>query len=894
MGHKWRHVDPFVPCFEHRARRFAQACLANTGPPIPNGQAVAFNALCASYRSSLFDKAGFSLYIAYRQSGLGYSAWVSRFETETGAGAAFDELFAEFPQLADEMAVQETKLALAWDLFVSRLMRDLPEVRRFFGVEKKDPLGTLELGMSDPHECHQAVIKLGFRSGITVFYKPRPLGVDAAWHARLGKHTGLKRLMTARTLEMGQYGYQSLIPSSSASAFSPKTAAAAGEVLALAWLLNANDLHSENVAFQSGYAGIFDLETILSPVLGIMPSGFAAWRETDVNATLMISTDVSGVSAHARASALSRLVNGATENEEAFFAFESDETVRPRTRGARPKLVRLVAERSATRAMIDAFMTAARDDGIRQVLREFVEDIGGERLRFVPRDTSEYYRMLLELNLPKYLRDPSLREAYFQARIGAADEFDTKDCRIESRPLVEDEFRQLVRGDIPIFRVRADSTELELSDGRKLDLFSVSPSKFSLGKIDRAEPADVQEQALLIAVSLGVPDLMPRLRSRRAAKSLTPSERLTMRLLDMASTFRDAPARWMSVGSGIPPAGSHAVFGDPSGFKGAMGIFRAMEAFVMVHRNSSLTVEVDAFLDRQSQVFKVIRQDGAAKVAPQIGLDGLSGDLLAVCHLMHLAPARWAGLAAYRAALVDTLRLSIPEATKHDVVSGLSGTILALDQIGRHRLFHDDTLIEATSEAGRRLSEMCRRAIADATDVDMAFGDIGLAHGASGVLAAAKVHGAGINVAGDILEVLKASYRRYGFWPDLRYKVPQRLNGSWCNGSVGVRRALELLDPAELDEISKPEVLFDPDALTALGARFCCGAAGTIDYWADTDPDKATGDVVLSTVDHHLGPNDQFDTAFERETSNLYYGTAGILYSLLRLKNSSFPSLSLF
>lgn len=871
--------DPFVPCFSSRAHLFANRVLSEgtLGNLIPED--VAQNALTAYFNQAAFDKAAFALYADYRRSDLSYDAWLADIGTHEHV---WDKLFTQYKTLADELAELESRLAKTWRCFTLRLQSDHDALRQFFGFGLGATVSSLDLSKSDPHNGHQTVVQIEMSDGVRFLYKPRGLEIDEAWTSLLENTPTLDKIISARSMACVGYGYQSYIESDPQPVLNHEIARASGQLLAVAWLLNSSDLHADNVVFSEGSVGLYDLETILTPVLSFVKSSESAWRENDVNATLFISTDVSGVSAQSQSSAVAALMRS-TEEDELFFQLNAKGEVRPRPKAHSKTDPRLVADPAYVDAMASSFRRTATNGNLRSALTEFVTAIEHFPIRFVPRDTAEYYNMLLELNLPRFLRDPGLRSAYFAERIETASRFDSSCLSPNLAQLVEDEFAQTARGDIPMFRVSAGGRALYLSDGTGLPLFALSGADHAWDKLAFAGQSDVEEQTTLIMASLGRADLPRRPTQARASK--TSVDMLAQRVLRTASVADGHRARWFSVGSGIPPAGSHAMFGELSGLKGSLGILRALQAYLSVNYGKPHLSCVQDFLDREAELFCFEVAAGNDRASRNIGLEGVAGDLLCASHLFQLDPCRWRSMKPYCDALLDELLLAVPHASNLDVMGGHAGVILALGQVVR--LVPD--LLTQCEQATSISATVLKTNIE--TD-EKAFDDIGFAHGWAGAFAAASIaedldlrHGLGSRLA--------ETYDQFGYWPDLRFARPQALNHSWCNGSVGVWRAQAA--GADLVDRPLPDLPQDwtPECSDGLGARFCCGAAGLLDLFLDQAEFERAAQVEKQIVCSYLTPSSGFDPSFERQTQNLYYGTAGMLYTSLRRLENELPSLSL-
>ena len=125
-------------------------------------------------------------------------------------------------------------------------------------------------GLSDPHDGGRTVAVVRFASGLRVVYKPRPVGLEAAFSRLLqwwNGSAGGPELVVPRVVVRRGYGWMQFVDH---EACSDRRAAGryyerAGALIALAGLLDATDLHCGNVIAHGEHPVLVDLETLLQP-----------------------------------------------------------------------------------------------------------------------------------------------------------------------------------------------------------------------------------------------------------------------------------------------------------------------------------------------------------------------------------------------------------------------------------------------------------------------------------------------------------------------------------------------------------------------------------------------------------------------------------------------------
>jgi type 2 lantibiotic biosynthesis protein LanM len=155
--------------------------------------------------------------------------------------------------------------------FVQRLCDDWLAIQQTFAPpEDPGPLVRVESGMGDTHRGGRSVIIATFRSGFRLVYKPKSLAIDRhfqqllVWLNMRGAQPPLRPLTV---LERGQYGWVEYI--TAASCTSPDAVQRfyerQGSYLALFYVLEATDLHQENIIAAGEHPYPIDLEALFHP-----------------------------------------------------------------------------------------------------------------------------------------------------------------------------------------------------------------------------------------------------------------------------------------------------------------------------------------------------------------------------------------------------------------------------------------------------------------------------------------------------------------------------------------------------------------------------------------------------------------------------------------------------
>lgn len=187
------------------------------------------------------------------------------------ASGGWRELLLEYPALARLLGTAMSNVRSAMRAFLTRFLTDRPAiVETIFSGEDPGALTGVHTRLSDPHNGGQTAIGLVFANGAKLIYKPRSCGLEAAyfdllaWMNAGGCPVPFRVL---RVLDRRSHGWVEWVehaPCRDAGELR-RFAASAGAVLAVAHLLQMNDLHAENLIASGPDAVLVDLETAAAP-----------------------------------------------------------------------------------------------------------------------------------------------------------------------------------------------------------------------------------------------------------------------------------------------------------------------------------------------------------------------------------------------------------------------------------------------------------------------------------------------------------------------------------------------------------------------------------------------------------------------------------------------------
>ncbi len=827
--------------------------------------------------------------------------------------------------------------------FLERFAQDWPSLERRFGKTAGPSLGSslgqlveARPGAGDSHRDGRSVILLKFSSGRRLVYKPRSLAAERCfaelldWIDEKGAEPALK---TLGILDRGEYGWTEFVEPAGCGSESAvrRFYRRQGGYLALLYLLDANDIHFENLIAAGEHPFLIDLETLFHPPIDIMEEryplllpGNGLYRS--VHNIGLLPHRIWGGEGQEEGVDLSALASEAGQRT-AQRLLDIDG---PGTDGMR--FVRRPAEipemdhapRLDGRTLVAAdYADAIRSgfEGIYRLLlahrRELLAEGGplaafaGVEVRVIFRPTFYYTSVLEESFHPDVLQDALERDLLFESLW----------VEVESRPrlaaLIAEEQRDLGRTDIPVFTTRPDSRDLWTGFGKRLpDYWRETPLSRAEAKLEALDEADLGRQTWLIETSLKTvrrPEETPERETypfQQAPTEATAEELLkgavaaARRLEGLAFRGPQGDASWSIV---APVGTGHWVYGpaEPGLYQGLAGI-----ALFLAYLGATTGETWSTDLARAAWTTLRHQLRSGQIALPGVGaFTGWGGILYSAVHLGVL----WDDEALIEEAeeMVAALPERIAQDSWHDVVGGAAGCLLSLLSLHRVR----------PSEGTRRAAILCgERLLANAKTLEVGCGWVveaagpqplsGLSHGAAGIaLALFELSDLSGEERFRDLALGAIDYERTLYspadenWIDLREgeRPEGTFHGSghdfvvgWCHGAPGIGLArlagLRHLDDAAVRE----EIAIALKTTRALGFganhSLCHGDLGNLDLLLIAS--QVLKDSDLRTATYHLAGGTLagisrhgwlYGYPSKVEPLGLMVGLAGIGYQLLRL-----------
>ncbi|GAA1948646.1 type 2 lanthipeptide synthetase LanM family protein [Streptomyces durmitorensis] len=728
-------------------------------------------------------------------------------------------------------------------------------------------------GQGDVHRRGSSVCRVDFHDAPPVFYKPRSLAVDEQFGRLVHRFNqdGPHTLRTPRTLTRQDHGWAECVsaqPCANArdvAGFYWRT----GALLALVHALRGTDFHQENIMAVGEHPVLVDLEALLHPRAPRRTSrngaggpqgepeepALAALRES-VRATALLPTKVvlDGAPAGAPVGDYSGLdgadgqpsitpvpVEKNPGTDEVHIVWEH---VRSPGAQNRPRLPDGTPARAADHLtdVLAGFrhgydwISARRTEILAP--GGLLEGFAGTPVRFLPRPSFVYGKVLTESMHPDFLRDALDRECSTARLCGE------RYAGPAGEAVVRAEMDAVLRGDIPLFEALPGSRDLLLDDGRSVPGFFDEPALGAVRRrIEAMGPEDRELQERIIAGSfvggvdvslLEQPPAPADARRRTRTRSADPAE-----LVAAATSIGDRVRRLATVREGrigwiAPQPVAYGVWDlaplDADLYSGlsGIGLFLARLGLISGHpRFTSLALDVADEVVRRVRASATADAGAGTGGEKDIGAFGAwMGPLYFLAHLDRLLGGT-PHLAAVREPVLAVAERALDGTKTFDVVGGSAGCALALLAV-----------VEAGQDPDGRAAALARRtarhlvtgAVPGGTGrglawehhhIDSAQPLTGFAHGAAGIVTAlarladvAPDEGCAEAVAGGLAYETEAFDPEAGNWPDFRAEALSPFRSLWCHGAAGIGMS-------RLDLIGRPataglERQLAADALAAL------------------------------------------------------------------------------
>ncbi len=747
-------------------------------------------------------------------------------------------LLQEYPVLARQVTLAIDQWVQFSLEFLQHLCHDWAELREAFSPNG-DPGYLVEVDESgDQHRGGRSVLIARFSSGFRLVYKPKPLAVDRhyqdllAWINHHGHEPAFRPLAI---LDRGDYGWVEYVESRDCQTASEvrRFYERQGGQLALLYVLEATDLHSENLIASGEYPIFVDLETLFHPLTpatggtsalggadtfldrsvlrtGLLPERI--WSGAD-----QAGIDISGLGAGLEQQTpfgVPRWESAGTDEMRVVYrqVTLTGAANRPTLKGQPVEVPEYAGAVADGFARVYRLMQRYRSELLAPdgPIARFAHD----EVRVILRPTTTYCVLLRESFHPDMLRSGLDRDQLFDRLWAKVPELPYL------APAIRYERDDLWQGDIPVFTTRPDSRDLWSSGGDRIaNYFDQNAMTLVERRLKDLCDSDLAQQTWVIRGSLATlsgasdrdkrPTTRPSETHRHVEKSelLEAARRVGVRLEELA--LRDANGvSWVGL-SAIDERRCTLELLGPDLYDGLPGVITFLAYLGAITGESRWTD-----LGRAALPTLIRLVQGPH---PRVGSIGAFSGWGGIVHALVHWGSLWADTSLWAEAesVVERLPALIEQDDHFDLVTGAAGCLVGLANLYR----------TAPSERVRQTARLCgEHLLTHAMPAGAGLGWpsplpadgplTGLSHGASG-MALALLELAALTGEDRYSKAAKAAIcyerglfsSREGNWPDLRAGEsdeagpPKRFATAWCHGAPGIGLArlhsLQHIDDSE-------------------------------------------------------------------------------------------------
>lgn len=803
-------------------------------------------------------------------------------------GGGLLTFFQEYPVLARLVATVTDFWVDATKEFLQRLTSDWSTIKQTFQTDRElGEIVSIQPSLSDPHNNRRSVIAVTFSSGLKLIYKPKDLGLEAAyfqllaWLNQQGISLPFKLLKVLNRSSYGWVEFVEYLPCQDKEQLK-RYYQRAGQLLCLLYILGANDCHNENLIASGEHPVVVDLETLMHPRFqeisglgeGVEALSLARQQLGDsvlrtgllprwyVSSEGRVAYDVSGL--------------GGVGEQETSYRVPKWENINTDNMTLGHESARMLPQANAP--SLEGVSLSPNDyveelvDGFEQMYQFFVAQreaflasdspltaLAHQQIRCVFRPTQVYASVLQRSLQPQCLRDGADRsiELDVLSRVLLWSEF-----KHPLWPLLKAELQALEQMDIPYFTAYSDSDALLVSSNETIEQCFVQPSYNQvIARLRRLSDQDLAQQIAIIRSSLysmvasedNHPPLAQHVELNLDAVSPLTQDVMVQQAVAIACNLQqrairaaDGSATWMGLEL-LPQAKRFQL--QPIGYNlydGSCGIALFLAALTQVTDESRFRDLSLGAIQPLRQILEHLDTESEQKITQLIGIGGAVGLGSIVYALVQISQfldeATLLEDAKRAASLISPPAIAADQL--FDIMAGAAGAILGL--LALHEVTTDPAVLEQAATCGHHL--LNHRITSDTGFRTWAIPDeellTGFSHGAAGIAyALLRLYETTQDAAFLAAAQEAIAYERSVFspsagnWPDLRSLVirdnqPSFMT-SWCHGATGIGLArlgsLGILDTPDV----RKEIAIALNTTLKFGLQDidhpCCGNCGRIE-----------------------------------------------------------------
>ncbi len=849
------------------------------------------------------------------------------------------DLCVEYPIFARLLVIQMQQWKEHFREFCNRLQEDRELIADQFDIDGGlgDVIDLKPLA-DDTHGDGRAVMRVGFKSGHTVVYKPRSVKAGAIFYQvldQLNDYLPVPDFEAPTYVVRDDYGWMEWIENGEC----PDREAVeryyqrVGSLISISYFLEFSDCHYENFIATGEYPVLVDAETVFHPYIGISRKPTRSGPGMLVDNSVLLSSLLPYGSEDMYDDIDVEMLSGASgigvSSEDFIFdvlSFPQIKASNTDVMSVEPKPGRIRRDDNIPKinntdqppeeylaAIVNGFKSTyetimnLRDSGCLADEIGFYTAFESVENRVVYRPTQRYASILRSLSSRACLQDG--------ARFGIEMEqlavpfCDGQVTEPQPWPLYDAERRALKRYDPPRFTCQTDKTAIRM-DGMQLNVKAdTSGMQRSRDRIESADRADMREQVELIrrcfemtptASQDMVREPTVERKSVNNKQLQQEAERIFKHVRTMATETNDGTYHWTSIKpektAETEPLTLRPT--DGSVYIGRCGI--AIFGAGLYH----LTGE-DQYREFALKTVRPIREavqseqrvPALTNIGGAVGIGSVAYGLTVVSDLLNEQTILADAIRSVDFITEDLIEMD----DSYDVIAGAAGTIHGI--LATHERENSSELVSAAATCGDHLLD--NRVTKNGCRVWKTLNDspplTGFAHGISGIAYAllrlwdATEDRTYREAALEALEYEAQTYSKTAKnWPDERERTEETYPDQWCYGRSGI--GLSRLGMAEYatDDLITQGIERAVNGAVSDEARpfdhLCCGNAGRAEFLIEANEryNQCSGMAreLLGGALERKRQTGTYQTLFngtEIIDPTFFHGISGIGYSMLRI-----------
>lgn len=733
-------------------------------------------------------------------------------------------LFEKYPVLKECQKDAATDTIENLILFLKRFSQDKERIETELLHRKITCITDIETNLSDAHNKGNSVIKVELDKTDYLIYKPHSLENERIFYEiakQLGNLIGLDFYSPSMICGDG-YGWESFIEQKSCDSEDEvhRYYKRIGVLLFLAYVLKSSDLHMENLIAYGEYPVFVDMEALFTPVSDMKGKDFNECIKAFIQQSV-ISTGIlpfyhwNGQNQGINVSALShedvqtlpvRVPTVADKNTANMHITYKYGKVYPSKNQVKLNGKKVVPEKYVKDVLEGFDQIYKRAIQQKKKFLQYFTGLWNLYSRYLVADTQKY-SMLISLSYhPDLMKDRKKREAMFQVLW----KFKTRKSQYDNI-IHTSEMRDLLHGDVPMFRIRYDSRNLYFHDEVIIENYTDKTAYESLIEtIENLDEADSMKQHMIIETSMSFLQIL----SGNKINNFLSDEKVLSAVDDATSKMVLKKGFEKILKYAIPSSDKTALgwlspqiigrtasrFGiQNSGmylYDGLAGMFYLFA--LAVHKLNCIEyMEICEKLKKQLFAYtESVKEDVRNCQTHNTGIFHGEASIVAVYLLANdlTGDAEYLEMARQHAKMVSDL-LEVDE--NYDLLDGKAGAILVFLEL--YKRCKDDVYLTWARKAEKLLYASACIEEDEMSWIHKEYGRalLGMAHGNAGI---ALAYGKLYEITGEfkyadrLEKVILYEHRRYnertGDWYD--YRKPEEIRethedaAAWCHGAGGI------------------------------------------------------------------------------------------------------------